>query len=64
MSKKVLKMFVVRKYVMADSVSSALKQEKKLDAYEIFVDDEWRKNNSDKLADAIGFTRLSSADEQ
>lgn len=53
--KKVNKLFVVRKYVLADSVAQALKKEKKAEVYEVFVDDEWRKNNGDNLAKAIGY---------
>lgn len=50
--KKADKMFIVRKYVMADSVSQALKKEKTTEVHEVYVDDEWKKNN---LAQAIGF---------
>lgn len=54
--KKNEKMFVVRKYVMADSVESAIRKEKKTKIHEVFVDDEWRKNNKDSLASAIGYS--------
>lgn len=53
--KKADKMFIVRKYVMADSVSQALKKEKTTAVHEVYVDDEWRKNKKDNLAQAIGF---------
>ncbi len=53
--KSELKMFVVRKYVMADSVEGALRKEKSTKPHEVFVDNEWRKNNKDSLASAIGF---------
>lgn len=48
-------MFVVRKLVKARSVAEALRKEKTTPVHEIFIDDEWRKNNHDRLADAIGF---------
>ncbi len=46
------KMYVVRKYVKATSVAEALKKERKTEIHEIFVDEQWQKNN---LAAAIGF---------
>lgn len=48
-------MYIVRKYVKADSVASALRKEKGIKVHEIYVDDEWRKRKSDNLASAIGF---------
>ena len=56
-------MYVVRKYVMADSVQSALTKEEKIKPHEVFVDEEWRKNKKDSLASAIGFTVETSSDE-
>lgn len=58
MSKRTQKMYVVRKYVMAESVSSALRKERKVKPHEVFVDEDWRKQNKDRLADAIGFYQL------
>jgi hypothetical protein len=55
-SKNKDKLFVVKKYVMAKSAQEALKKEKKQDADDCWVDEEWRKSNTDKLAQAIGFT--------
>ncbi len=49
------KLFVIRKYVMASNVESALRKERKTKVHEVFVDDEWRKNNKDNLASAIGY---------
>lgn len=57
-------MFIVRKYVMADSVSQALKKEKTTDVHEVYVDDEWRKNKKDNLAQAIGFIADFPKDEE
>jgi len=49
------KLFIIKKYVRATSASHALRLEKKQKADGCWVDDDWRKNNTDKLADAIGF---------
>lgn len=48
-------MYVVRKYVMAENAAQALRREPKQPVHDIFVDDDWRKNNTDRLADAIGY---------
>ena len=50
------KMFVVKKYIMASSAKEALRKERKVAADDCWVDDDWRKNNTDNLASAIGFT--------
>lgn len=49
------KLFVVKKYVMAKSAQEALRKEIKIKPDDIWVDDEWRKGNQDRLTDAIGF---------
>jgi hypothetical protein len=57
-------MYIVRKYVRALSVSDAVAKERKTPPHDVFVDDEWRKANADRLADAIGFhTRHRDEDE-
>ena len=51
-------MYVVRKYVMSDSVAGAIRKERSIKPHEVFVDEEWRKNKKnkqDRLANAIGF---------
>jgi len=54
--KKDEKMYIVRKYIRASSVSSAIQKDKTTKVHEVFVDDEWRKSQKDNLASAIGFT--------
>lgn len=49
------KLFVVRKYVRAKSVSDALKKERKVPIDDVYIDDEWRKNSNDMLARQMGF---------
>lgn len=54
------KMYVVRKYIMADSVAQALRKDNKTKPHEVFVDDEWKKGQSNSLASAIGFEITNS----
>lgn len=49
------KLFIVRKYVMASSAEMATQLEKNYPADDVFIDDEWRKNQMDSLSKAIGF---------
>ncbi len=53
------KMFVVRKYVKADSVEAAIKKEKTVPIHEVFIDEDWQKKH---LSEAIGF--LLSEEEE
>jgi hypothetical protein len=50
-----LKLYVIRKYVKTYSAVDALKKEKRLPIDDIYVDDDWRKNQSDNLSEALGF---------
>ena len=52
------KLYVIRKYVKAYSAADALKKEKRLPVDDIYVDDDWRKNQSDNLSEAMGFKPL------
>lgn len=52
--KKNLKLFVVKKYVWADSAKHAIKLEIKQSPDDVWVDEEWKKN-SNLPQDAIGF---------
>jgi len=49
------KMFILRKYVKAENAAQAIRREKKIPVHDVWIDDEWRKNQKDNLADAIGF---------
>lgn len=57
------KMFIVRKYVMARDAASAIRKEKDCPVSDLFIDDDWRKNNTDNLASAIGFSIYTERDE-
>ena len=52
------KMFIVKKYIMASSAREALRKESKQPADDCWIDEEWRKNEKDNLASAIGFQRV------
>jgi hypothetical protein len=56
MTKKNLKRYIVRKYVMATSAHDALKRERRYRPDDIFIDDDWRKENPNRLESAIGFS--------
>ena len=61
MVKKSKKQFIVKKYIMAESAAHALKIEKKFDADDCWIDEDWKKNQS-KTEDAIGIG-YNSADD-
>ena len=41
------KQYVIRKYVMAESIEEALKKEKKITADECWINEAWLQNNID-----------------
>lgn len=41
------KQYIIRKYVMAESIEEALKKEKKITADECWVSEQWLQNNTD-----------------
>lgn len=53
--------YIIRKYVMAKSVSGALRKEKSTPVHDCWIDDEWKKNH-EELASCIGFERESERD--
>ena len=56
MKKDNLKRFVVRKYIMASSVHDALKKERRHSPDDVWVDEDWKKENPAVLESAIGFS--------
>lgn len=54
--KVALKRFIVKKYIMAKSAHEALKLERKVRPDDCWVDEDWKKENPDKLVSAIGFS--------
>lgn len=49
------KLFCIKKYVMAPNAKIAIKREKQVEVDDLWIDDEWRRNNDDKLERVIGF---------
>lgn len=48
------KLFIVKKYVWANSASQAIRKEKSTPVDDVWIDDDWKKN-SNTPKDAIGF---------
>lgn len=57
MKKQKQKLFVIKKYIMADNAYQALKKEKKHAPDDCWVDESWRnrQENINDLQSAIGF---------
>lgn len=53
--KKKLKLFIVKKYIMAESAHDALKKERRHRPDDVFVDSEWRTQNPEQKESCIGF---------
>jgi hypothetical protein len=53
--KIVLKRFIIKKYIMAKSAQDALKKEKKVLPDDVWVDEDWKKENPNQLESIIGF---------
>jgi hypothetical protein len=54
MKKPELKQFIIKKYVMARSAKDALSKERKVLADEVWISEEWLKNNT-VISKPIGF---------
>ena len=54
-SKPKQKLFIVRKYVMADSCSQALRKERSQKPDDCWLDEDYKKKMSESLTSAIGF---------
>lgn len=48
-------MFIVRKYVLAESATDALRRERALKADDVWLDDEWKKANPDVQGQKVGY---------
>jgi hypothetical protein len=49
------KLFVIRKYVMAENAKKAIVEEKKHPVDDVWIDDDWKKENLSKDNKKIGF---------
>ncbi len=55
MKKQNKQLYIVRKYIMATSAKSAINLDKKTPVQDVWIDDEWKKNNPKELTPSIGF---------
>ena len=49
------KRFIVKKYIMATSAQQAIKRERRVKPDDVWVDEEWAKQNPTQLVSAIGY---------
>lgn len=54
MAKDQNKLFVVRKYIKAQSAAEAIRKDRTTPVHDVWIDDDWKKQNAN-LAKAIGF---------
>jgi len=52
--KKPKQLYIIKKYVMANSALHAIKLDKKTPVQDVWIDEDWKKNNI-HLTPAIGF---------
>lgn len=57
---KAKKLFVVKKYIMANSAQQAIRLDKKTPPDDVWVDETWKNNN---LSSAIGFSHYENEEE-
>lgn len=55
MKKSDKKLIVVKKFIYALSAAEAIRVERKMKPDEVWIDDDWRKNQSQDKTGAIGF---------
>ena len=63
MSKKrvELKRYIVRKYIMGRSIRDALKKDKITFPDDIWVDEDWKKENPNRLESQMGFNHFEDS---
>lgn len=50
------KLFVVKKYIMANSAHDALRKERRHRPDDVWVDEDWKKEHKEQLTSCIGFS--------
>lgn len=50
------KRFIVKKYIMATSAQQAIKIERRVRPDDVWVDEDWKKENPTQLISAIGYS--------
>lgn len=53
--KRRLKLFVLRKYVLAPSAAEAIRRERRFPIDDVWLDDDWKKAHPDEVAGEMGF---------
>ena len=55
------KLFIVRKYIKAESAADAIRKEKSCGVDDVWIDEDWKKRDEDqrnnRLESAVGFKR-------
>lgn len=58
MSKPLKKLFIIKKFVMASSIAEAMRLDRKTKPQEVWIDDDWKKNNPEIMSDTgMGFVK-------
>lgn len=57
------KLFVVRKYIMAKDAKEAIKLDRKTKVDDVWVDNDWKRDNKNQLPSAIGFAHYEDEEE-
>lgn len=61
--KMFIKLFVVRKYVMAKSAQEAIRKEKIAPVDDVWIDEDWKRKGAERLESAIGFVVPTENDQ-
>jgi len=64
MMTKPKKLFIVRKYVMAENAAQACKLEKNHPADDVWLDDDWKKSQPNAGANVMGFVPRAKSKKQ
>lgn len=57
MKKRIKKLYIVRKYIMAISAKEAIKKDLDTEVDDVWVDDDWKKNNQLEETKKLGFNK-------
>lgn len=49
------KLYITRKYIIAESINEAIRLDKKTQIDDIFLDDDWRKEQNNRKESSTGF---------
>jgi hypothetical protein len=55
MKQKPKKMFIIRKYIIAENATQAIRLDKKTKVDDVFIDNDWKEGKNRQLESAIGF---------